>query len=582
MVLHFRKRINKPGKVGHPAEEVRDVARLLSLVSNKERWDVAIELRSQSALMRACRELQMEPETYCSLKIRPKPGVARELALDLFKHAQGGPIEITGGTQEEPCHILATLRSPLPRDLDSPAYNPQLTHLQASRDFLTLSEREMHRRFHVPAIWRVKERIQRSYEAAAKAAGHQVSFEDWSRVMMPPFTRARDRVLWSSEIGEFPYNVGVKGDALSESNREVLLGQWLELMGHTELIELELLAPFGEFSQWMERLSQAAEKVTASTWGLNTARNQEGPSRDRVLGLFEDERIAKQLRKWDVRCHHIGWKLSDPGLVTDEGENAIVLVQEPREFHRTVHVTFPIEDMDSPRFYSAISELQFHIALDLHNEVSWWLEGDPASTSRGHEVARLLGRLRALTKEYFEQHPLGPSSAPLFDSRGKILRGLNARQKGEVSFKDTIVRMMNHTLPEFEYNESTSWVERGMLDFVRRNESGTRDLIVYARDKYGGSFGVDAAVSPVPCAEVHLGDASADPADVLNPTWGLRGLSSLMNHNRAGPAWTWIYEDQKSFETGLNEASGRIKTVLLPLFDTLEPTLLELRALARR
>ena len=238
--------------------------------------------------------------------------------------------------------------------------------------------------------------------------------------------------------------------------------------------------------------------------------------------------------------------------------------------------------MDSQRFRTAIDELQPYFLINLRNEVLWMPQGDPGGTPRGGAVAECLARLRNATRAYIARHPLGPTSSPLMDSRGNLLRKFGARQEGDVSFKETIVREMHGSLPDFVFSESTSAVEFGILDFVRRNPSGTRNLVIFSRDKYGGAFGVDAAASAVPCAEMYLDMASTNPMDTANPSWGLRRLTAMMGYGPAGNAWTWIYRDQRRFEEMLTEALGRIKHALLPMFSDLEPTLSEMRALARR
>jgi len=37
-----------------------------------------------------------------------------------------------------------------------------------------------------------------------------------------------------------------------------------------------------------------------------------------------------------------------------------------------------------------------------------------------------------------------------------------------------VIRVVEHALPQFEYNEPTSWAQGGILDFVRK--SGAKNL----------------------------------------------------------------------------------------------------------
>ena len=191
-------------------------------------------------------------------------------------------------------------------------------------------------------------------------------------------------------------------------------------------------------------------------------------------------------------------------------------------------------------------------------------------------------RLRAVTGGFFARHPMGPSSAPLMDSHGRLLRRVTDRQEGNVAFKDTVIRVVQRSLPGFDYSESTSWAAGGVFDFTRRNPSGTRDWITFTRDKYGGAFGLDAAACAFPCPPVYLNMAGDDPMETVNPGWGIRGLADLMNHGAADAAWTWIYKDQPSLEAGLREATERASRTLLPLFAELEPVLVDMRSLGRQ
>lgn len=581
MVLHFRHRVNESRRAVTPSRAIEGTVRWLSRASRRGRWDIALELKSRAALRRASEKLEATPETYCALKIRPRAASAKELAVSLYRQARGGPLEIHAGTEEEPCHIYAQLPDPKSPSLDALAIDPQLVHLHTPSVLLTFSERDMHRRYHIPAIWKVKERIRKAFEVAASTIGSNLSFDEWSLEMADMARRRRESLIWSSEIGEFPYNVGVSASGLEKSQREEIFGHWLEMLGEIRLIEASLKAPLSEFEALLGSISAFAEKVTGNTWGLSTLSTEGGASQETILEVLRDDRIVRQLKKWAVRIHGIKWRLSDPSLDTEESENAIVLVQEPREFHRTIHIGFPLEDMDSPRFRGAIAELQHHIPADLGNLADWELVGDPRATPRGTQLAQYLERIRVIAKEFFEKHRLGPSSAPLMDIRGRTTRRVTDRQEGEVAFKQAVIRAMEDFESKFEFDESTSWAERGILDFVRMNPSGTRNLITVSRDKYGGAFGVDAAASAVPCVEAHLDMASQNPLEIANPGWGLRGLMDLMNHRPADMAWTWKYKDQMSLESGLKEATERARLLLL-LFSELESVLTEMRLLARR
>lgn len=540
-----------------------------------------MELKSKASLVRACEKLGVTPEAYCTVKIRPRAPDAKALALDLYREAKGGPIYIRGGTEDAPAHVYAELPEPRSPGLDDLALNPQLVHLHVPRVVLSFGEDDMHRRYHIPSIWSVKKRVTEAYAAASRVVGFELSFEEWSLETAQLTRKPRDSPIWSSHIGEFPYNVGVQAGGLSPRERGYLVAQWLDLLGEVRVIEATLKAPFSDLGRWLQDTSARSEKVSGNTWGLNTLPTPTGVSRDALLDLFGDVRMARQTKSWELRVHRIQWQLEDPSLNTTETENAVVLVQEPRAFHRTIHLGFPLEDMDSPRFQGARATLQSHIPADLGNLPDWDLVGDPRDTPRGLQLAQQLGRLRAITRDFFERNQPGPSSALLMDSRGNIPRRASDRQKGAVAFKQTVVRVMQRGFPEFSYSESTSWTERGMLDFVRRSPSGTRNWIVVARDKYGGSFGIDAAVCAFPCAEVHLDLAGQDPMETANPGWGLRGLLELMNHGPAGASWTWTYKDQSSLEAGLAEAMEKAPRVLLPLFSELEPVLCDIRLFGR-
>ncbi len=584
LVLLFRNRSNEPQRRISGAEALAEATRWLSVVSEGERWDFQAGFKSKSAALRSLSRLGDDSEAYAQLRVTPTPGRARSAVLDIYRAARGGPLEVWAGSPSEPCYIRGTLPDELPPDLSYLVFDPMLAHLRAQRRSLSYREDDIHLRYLPPMIDPVRARIKRAYEVASPAVREPLSFDEWCEVQDPRrHHNGRGGRIVSRFHGEFPYDVSVDGSEISQEEREAILGGWIEIASEVGRIEVTLRGSPSEIEGQIDGLADTVQKLTAHTWGVTTILSEVGPPKEAISEIFRDEAAAKHLRTWSFRAHHILWKIPDPSLRTEEGQNAFAVVQESRGSFCELHIAVALDSMDGARFSSVLNGLDGHVPMSLRDEVDWQPMGDLVTSSRGGSLAELQERLRLAARTYLLSAVQGPTSAPLFDPSGKLTRSVEARQSGEVSFKRSVVQAFHAALPEFVFNESVSWTAGGFLEFVRRNSSGTRNILVVSRDKYGGAFSVDAAVSAVPCAEVRLEFAGGDA--LVNARkragWGLRGLLGLLEHGVAGSEWSWVYRDQGSFDRMLSEAVGRVQRVLVPLFSHLEPILAEMRSMAR-
>ncbi len=563
MPLLFVDQAVERGKRLGPEERIGEFQSWFTSVADEEHWDVRLQFASKAAFERASSLLGVPPDPYLILMASPRDEDARNIARHLVGDGRLGSVKIVAGDPSAPVFLTADF----PPDTEN-----ELDRLPAS-----LGPREA-----APAPWRIafwdhtrvsgapSDGIRGAYQVAAEVMSSPIPFAEW----WPGLFKSTDEAARARASGidcslfarEIPNMVGVDATRLSGDQRNKILEAWLTLL--PSIFEIEAKGRFsGDTIKEMglEAIS-AGKRSTSWRWEVDTISMAASVLRERVFQTFQDPTVIKGVRSWQLRASAIRWRVPDASIIDSGDWNAAVLAQAPREFRRTIRMTFALEDMESPRFLRAVDALRASVPAQIERETSWIPSGDPEESERGREQRVLWTRLEAACKDFMYRRGGGFLSEFVYPVRKAVV---DETEHGAVEVKRALVDSLREEIPGFPFDPAWSMIgaagsTEDRYTFVRRRPSGTQNFIMFDRERrpyYARSVWIRMGVSAV------RGPIAAP--------WGL-------HIDTASLGWTEIpYLSQAVFDRALKKALKRLRAELIPLFDEVEPHLLALRPLAR-
>lgn len=563
MPLVFLHEADESGKRIDPEKRLEDFLRWFLPASTDERWDARLLVTSNTAFKKACSLLDVPPDPYLDIEVSPVKA-ASQIAGLLAHGGRSGSLQVVAGARETPILVTLALPPGAEDELDR-----SLRHVvdQSGEDpwsaVQALGFTDWARGPEGPS-----DRLQRAYEAATVATNTAIPFREWcASVATRTGGATGPSPVWCSLLsGTVPIEVDVDGAKLSQGARDALLESWFALLPEALRIKAK-----GRFSD--ETLRAAGLSGESSTrpsgrrkWELDTISLGKQVQRDAVIQAFHDPNVTKSLRMWQLRARDIHWKIPDRSLLETPHGNAIALVQTPHQFRRTIRITFALEDVDSPRFLSAVRALRAHVPAETSQETAWVPTGDPEHDERGRAQRVRLSALREAVDDFLYRRAGGFLSEFVGSVRETVAHDLPKRP---VEIRRALLAKIPKELPGFAFDPDRSKIgAKGWLwdqyVFVRRRPSGTRNLISFIRERdpyYPRRL------------DIRLG-ASAVGGAICAP-WGLEVDTTQLG-------WTRIpCQNQEVFDRALDRAVKRLRKDTMAFFDETEPHLLALRSFAR-